>query len=215
MSNKRHYTVAGVCALLTVLLVLLVRLVDVAAIGPNGTSIGLSHLNGAVHNLTGEHMFWYHVTELLGALAILLAAFFGLIGLLQLIRRKSLRKVDREILALGGLYIIVICLYVLFEIVEINYRPVITPGDAVPEASFPSSHTMLSIVVFGSAMWLVPKFIRDEKIRKILRVVCVVLLVVTVLGRLLSGVHWFTDILGGVLISASLLLCFRALLRKN
>jgi undecaprenyl-diphosphatase len=33
-------------------------------------------------------------------------------------------------------------------------------------------------------------------------------LVIAVAGRLLSGVHWFTDIVGGVLISMTLLACF-------
>ena len=161
--------------MLTVILIALVRLVDAAPIGAQGTSIGLSHLNQFVFDLFGVNMLWYNITDWLGVAAVLTGFVFAVTGLVQLIKRRSLLKVDREILSLGGLYIVVIGLYLFFENVIINYRPIIMPDNTSPEASFPSSHTML--VIIG----------------------------VTVVGRLIAGVHWFTDILGGILISVTLL----------
>jgi undecaprenyl-diphosphatase len=153
-------------------------------------------------------MLWYDITDWLGIAAILTALVFTVAGLVQLIKRKSLLKVDREILALGGLYIIVIGLYVLFEKVIINYRPIIMPSSTHPEASFPSSHTMLVCIIMGSAAMLLGKYIRNKKLCTAIRVMCLAIIAFTVIGRLIAGVHWFTDILGGILISITLLSFF-------
>ena len=191
--------------MLTVILIALVRLVDVAPIGADGTSIGLSHLNQFVFDLFGVNMLWYNITDWLGVAAVLTGFVFAVTGLVQLIKRRSLLKVDREILALGGLYIVVIGLYLFFENVIINYRPIIMPDNTSPEASFPSSHTMLVCVIMGSAAMLINRYIRNKPLNRILRAVCYVIIGVTVVGRLIAGVHWFTDILGGILISVTLL----------
>ena len=51
---------------------------------------------------------------------------------------------------------------------------------------------------------------KAHKIRSIAVLLCAVLMVVTVAGRVVSGVHWMTDIAGGVLLSASLMAFYRA-----
>jgi len=185
-----------------------VKTVDVAAVGAAGTSIGLSHLNAGFAALTGVNIIWYKITTILGIFLVLIAGLFALIGFLQLVQRKNLLKVDFEILSLGGLYVVVIALYALFEKVVINYRPILMDGKTEPEASFPSSHTMLVCVVMGSAIMLIDRYIRDEKVAKIIKSICSVVIFVTVIGRLICGVHWFTDILGGVLLSATLLMLY-------
>ena len=205
MKCNKNYLLAGVGALLTAILICLVRFVDVAPIGPEGTSIGLSTLNLAAFQAFGVSMSWYKITTVLGIVAILTAGLFALLGLIQLIRRKSLLKVDRELLVLAGLYVVVVILYVLFDKIAVNYRPMILPDEQQPEASFPSSHTMLVCVVMGSALSLLPKYVKIPVVRTALTVVCCVVIGLTVAGRLLSGVHWFTDIIGGVLISITLL----------
>ena len=204
MKHRRILT-AGVGGVLTVILIALVRLADVAPIGAQGTSIGLSHLNQFVFDLFGVHILWYNITDWLGVAAVLTGFVFAVTGLVQLIKRRSLLKVDREILSLGGLYIVVIGLYLFFENVIINYRPIIMPDNTRPEASFPSSHTMLVCVIMGSAAMLINRYIRNKPLNRILRAVCYVIIGVTVVGRLIAGVHWFTDILGGILISVTLL----------
>lgn len=203
--KHRKLLTAGIGLLLTVILIALVRLVDVAPIGADGTSIGLSHLNQFVFDLFGVNMLWYNITDWLGVAAVLTGFVFAVTGLVQLIKRRSLLKVDREILSIGGLYIVVIGLYLFFENVIINYRPIIMPDNTSPEASFPSSHTMLVCVIMGSAAMLINRYIRNKPLNRILRAVCYVIIGVTVVGRLIAGVHWFTDILGGILISVTLL----------
>ena len=209
---REKLLVSGVFFLMFILLIVLVRTVDVAAVGPVGTSIGLSHINSAFHDLTGFQKIWYRLSKYFGILSILVALLMAAAGAAQLIKRKSLRKVDLELTALGGLYALVIFLYVFFEFVVVNYRPVLMDGSTAPESSFPSTHTMLAIVVLGSAMMLIPRYISDIKLGKIMYIVCFCVLVLIVVGRLLSGVHWLTDILGGILISLALLSLFSAVL---
>ena len=211
MKHRRLIT-AGIGGLLTIVLIALVRLVDVAPIGATGTSIGLSKLNQFVFDLFGVNMLWYHITDWLGIVAILTAFAFAVTGLVQMIKRRSLLKVDREILSLGGLYIVVIGLYILFENVIINYRPIIMPDNTHPEASFPSSHTLLVCVIMGSAAMLISRYFKNKTLRNILRALCFVIIGVTVVGRLIASVHWFTDILGGILISVTLLALYKEII---
>ncbi len=199
---------------LFILVIALVTCVDLAPVGPANTTIGMSHLNKAVHDLIGVHMFWYQVTNLLGFWAILCGAIFACIGLKQLIERKSLKQVDAKILALGGLFVLLGIIYVLFEKVVINCRPVLMEGETVPEASFPSSHTVLAFVIFGAIAMMLKDYLQDKRLVSMLQNACLVLILVSVIGRLISGVHWFTDILGGIFLSYALLMVFSGLLEK-
>ena len=215
MKNKTKYLMAGIFGILAVVWIALVKCADVAAIGPAGTSVGLSRLNQAVHDLTGVNMLWYTITDWLGIVAILAVAAMALLGLVQLIKRKSLLRVDREILALGGLYVVIFVLYVFFEKVIVNYRPIIMPGCTAPEASFPSSHTMLTCVVLGGILMVLDKYVKNKGLCTVLKALCWLIIAVTVVGRLISGVHWVSDIVGGLLISAALLSLYAAVKTKE
>ena len=207
---KKKFIFSGVFLLLFIALILAVRFIDVAAVGPMETSIGLSSANKTVHDTLGVNMTWYDITEALGLFAIAVAAAFALVGAIQLIKRKSIFKVDGEILAVGCLYAAMAAVYVLFEILVINYRCIIMPEATEPEASFPSSHTMLVCVVMISAAILLNTYVKHKGLRLTLQIFACLMAAVTVVGRLLSGVHWLTDIIGGVLISACLIAAFTA-----
>lgn len=217
MNRKKGFALSGVFWALFFILIVLVKTVDVAAIGPEGTEIGLSHLNAAVRDAFGFHLAWYKLTQGFGLLAIGVAAAFALVGLVQLARRKSFWKVDREIGALGILYALVAVLYALFEVAVVNYRPVVMPDEAHVEASFPSSHTMLVCVVMGSAILLAQRYLggRNQRgLRAAAEGTGALVIALTVFGRLASGVHWFTDILGGVLLSAALLALYAGFIEE-
>ena len=138
-----------------------------------------------------------------------MAIVYAFIGLIQLIKRRSIFKVDKEIILLGLYYIIVIALYVFFEKVIINYRPILMNGFL--EASYPSSHTLMTICICGSSI-LINKKLFNNKITKVINYLSIIIITITVVGRLISGVHWFTDIIGGILISSGLLMTFYSLL---
>lgn len=211
---KKKFLLAEGSGVLFLLLLVMVKTVDVEAIGPNGTVVGLSGINRTVHDCIGVHMIWYHVTDWLGIAAIIVTGIFAVFGLVQFIKRKSFFKVDSEILVLGGLYLLTIGLYVLFELIVINYRPIIMPGVALPEASFPSSHTLMVCVIMGSAMTLLGKYVTNRKLQAGFRVTCILLIAITVIGRIISGVHWLTDVAAGVLLSVSLVSLYSGVLEK-
>ena len=182
---------------------------DVAIAGESRTEVGFSHINEMVHNLTGVNMLWYDITDYIGYGAIAVCGMFAVAGFVQMIKRRSLLKVDREIWALGGLFIAVIACYVFFEKFIVNYRPIIMPGETMPEASFPSSHTMLIMTVMVAVMIVSDKYFSGGT-AVLVRVLCFVITLVTIGGRLWCGVHWLTDIIGGILLSATLLQLFSA-----
>jgi len=213
MKKNVKYGFAAGWGILFVLWILLIRTVDVAPIGPNGTNVGFSTINGGIYAAFGGGLNegWYKLTEVFGILALCVCALFGLYGALQLIKGKSIKSVDKTILALGGLYVVTIILYVLFDKIPINYRPMIMPGETELETSFPSSHTMLICVVMGSLIITAGHFFKNKAIATIVRILSGIVLVATVIGRLISGAHWFTDIVGGILISAALVILFSAI----
>ena len=212
---KKKLITSAACFGLFLLLILLVKTVDVADVeAVAGTKIGLSKLNMAIHERFGEHLGWYKFTNVLGYLAILIALCFAAIGGLQLVYRRSILKVDKEILLLGCLYVVTVVCYVFFEKVIVNYRPMLMPGGEGPEASFPSSHTVLSYVILGSGMELVKKYAKKNRtVQLVLTVIFAVMLALIVAGRLLSGVHWFTDVIGGLLLGTALLNAYEGLLK--
>ena len=74
---KKKWVMPSVTGVLFALLILLVKTFDVEMVGPKGTAIGLSHINKAVHEFLGENMLWYDITDILGLVAITLAAVFA------------------------------------------------------------------------------------------------------------------------------------------
>ena len=196
---------AGLIAVF-VLWTVLVSVVDVRAIGQNASSVGFATLNGYIHNLTGVNMFLYTITDWLGLVPIGVAFGFAVLGLVQWVGRKSLFKVDRSILALGGFYIIVLAMYIFFEIVVINYRPVLIDGYL--EASYPSSTTMLVMCVMPTAMMQLHARIKSDVFRRCVLISIAAFTAFMVIGRLASGVHWLTDIIGGALVSAGLVITY-------
>jgi undecaprenyl-diphosphatase len=210
---KKKYLCISISSLLAFALwTLLLRLVDVRAIGPDGSSVGFSALNGFIHEKIGVNMYLYNITDWLGLVPIGVAFGFTILGLIQLIKRKSLLRVDRSILALGVFYIIVVAVYLFFEIVVINYRPVLIEGCL--EASYPSSTTMLVTCVMPSAAMQAKERIKSKALRKGIIIAIIAFIAFMVVGRLLSGVHWITDIIGGALFSLGVVMAYKSFLQK-
>ncbi|MBQ7093340.1 MAG: phosphatase PAP2 family protein, partial [Clostridia bacterium] len=162
-------------------------------------------------NLTGVHMSLYTITDWLGLVPLGFVMGFALLGLIQWIKRKHLLKVDYSILVLGGFYIVVMAVYVLFEVLVVNYRPVLINGYL--EASYPSSTTMLVMCVMPTAIMQFNARIKNNVLKRFVASAIIAFIVFMVIGRLVSGVHWFTDIIGGVLLSAGLVMMYRAVIR--
>ncbi len=182
--------------------------IDVQDIGPNSTSVGFATINRFMHNLTGINMPMYYITDWLSLVPIAFVLTFAGMGLAQWIRRRSLRNVDFTLLLLGGYYIIVMAVYLIFEIHIINYRPVLIEG--VLEASYPSSTTMLVLCVMPTTAMQLKERIKCASIRRCINFTITVFSLLMLIGRLISGVHWFTDIIGGCMLSCGLVLLYDA-----
>ena len=189
----------------------IVQFVDVQAIGPQGSAVGLATINAFAHALTGVNMRLYLLTDWLSLIPIAIALGFAILGLVQWLQRKKIWKVDYSILLLGGFYIVVFSLYLFFEYFVVNYRPVLIDG--VLEGSYPSSTTLLVLCMMPTAQMQLRARIQNAKLEKCVRASIIVFTVLMVAGRLLSGVHWLSDIIGGALLSAGLVTLYDCISR--
>ena len=185
----------------------LIRHIDVQNAGPDGTEIGFATINVWFHRLTGVHMLIYTITDWLGLVPIIICMCFGVLGLVQLVKRRSLLTVDSDILLLGAYYVVVILGYLFFEMVPINYRPILIDGNL--EASYPSSTTLLVLTVMPTLKYQSDRRIANPVIRKAITVFVIVFAAFMVIGRLVSGVHWATDIAGSVFLSSGLFMIYQ------
>lgn len=211
MTKHKIYLAAAVMLLgLFFLFTALILTVDVQPIGPQDSKVGFATMNGAFADALGTkesyNETWYNISELAGLLPLAMAGCFALLGLCQAIKRKSLFKIDSHLFILAAFYASLLVAYVAFEIVTINFRPVLMDGAL--EASYPSSHTMLSIGICTTAIFTLHELIKNKKALLITAdVFCGAIMLTVLLGRALSGVHWLSDIIAGILL-VSALICF-------
>ncbi len=191
----------------------LIQIIDVKAAGVNGTEIGFATINTWFHSVTGVNMTLYIITDWLGLVPIFICMLFGGFGFIQLMKRKSLFKVDFDIIALGIYYVIVISGYLIFEMIPINYRPILINGFL--EASYPSSTTLLVLSVMPTLNFQANRRLKNAPIKRIIETITAIFAIFMVVGRLVSGVHWLTDIIGSVLLSVGLFYIYKGIVLWN
>lgn len=206
--GKRLLILGGIFVMVFTVWTILIKTIDVKQVGVNDTAIGFSIINIWFHKLTGVHMSLYVITDWLGLVPIFVCMVFGFMGLIQLIKGRSLFNVDRDIIFLGIYYIVVIFGYLIFEMIPINYRPILIQG--FMEASYPSSTTLLVLCVMPTLMEQANRRINNVIVNKSINVFTISFSVFMVLGRLFSGVHWLTDIIGSIMLSVGLFSIYRA-----
>ena len=212
--NGKKNLISGIlCLIIFVLWTALILTVDVQAVGVNGTKIGLATLNTWFHDLTGVNMRLYVITDWLGLIPVFVCIFFGMVGFLELLKRKSVLRVDPDILLLGIYYVTVISAYIIFEMFPLNFRPVLIDG--VMEASYPSSTVLLVLSIMPTLVFQSNRRIESSGIKITVIVLSVIFSVFMVVGRLLSGVHWVTDIVGSCFLSAGLFNVYKFLVFKK
>ena len=192
---------------------ILILILDVQPIGVKGTNIGFATINSWFHSLTGVNMTLYTITDWLGLVPIFICMFFGLVGLVQLVKRKNLLKVDFDIIILGVYYVIVILCYLIFEMHPINYRPILING--FMEASYPSSTTLLVLCVIPTLVFQANQRLKSITLKSFITIFAVAFSIFMVVGRLISGVHWLTDIIGSCLLSAGLFYTYKGIVLWN
>ena len=211
---KENLKTAVFMTILTILVTILVASVDVQPAGVEGTNIGFASINTGFFNRNGQSELFYKISKVSGYLCFATAAGFAIFFLVQLIQRKSLSEIDRNLSILMLLYILTLTIYLLFDkVLIINYRPILR--DKGLESSYPSSHVLLAWVVMISAIDQWNVYIANEKALTIAVACSFTVMLVTILARTLSGVHWLTDVLGGILIGDTLIAWYRYAVRKK
>lgn len=207
LNGKRNLIAGFLLIAVFILWTWAVMTVDVKPCGVEGTDIGFSQINICFHSLTGVNMMLYNITDWLGLVPVFVCMLFGFCGFFQLIKRKSLFKVDRDIIISGFYYVTVIVCYLIFEMIPVNFRPVLING--ISEASYPSSTTLLVLSVMPSLSFLSGRRLKRKESRKFITVLCAVFCAFMLAGRIFSGVHWITDIIGGALLSFGLFFIYK------
>jgi len=207
IDKNKKLSITIMLAVTTLFYTILVAAIDRKPIGPEGSKVGWSHLNGSFRDAIGENVFFDKFTDFLMILAILTAISFVAIGVIQLIQCKKIFKVDKTIWAMAGLYVLMVIVYIVFDkIIKVNMRPIIEEGGKL-ECSYPSSHVFVICTIMGSAYvaWGKIRFFTERKmVLEIARIAAIAIIALAIAGRLVAGVHWFTDIWGGVLFAATL-----------
>ncbi len=213
MKDSKKYLISSiVLVVIAIIYTLIVKFVDVLAIGPNGSEVGLQAFNGFVSGIFQYNETFYKISKYAGFLPLLFAVFYAGNGVIELVKGKSLKKVNKKLFALAGFYVVVLIVYVLFEKIALNYRPVLMDGEL--EASFPSTHTLLAICFCASSLFMSTTYLKNKSIRIPVNICTWILMVFIVVTRIISGVHWATDIIGGIIISLALLnILYMALIR--
>ena len=109
-------------------------------------------------------------------------------------------------LVLGGRRVIKKAMYIFFELFVVNYRPILING--ILEASYPSTTTMLVMCIMPTTIMQFNNRIKNETLKKLISLSIIVFILFMVIGRILSGVHWVTDIIGGAILSCGLVMLY-------
>ena len=207
-NEKKSLLIGSIFLVMFTVWTVLILTVDVQPLGQNGTGIGFAAFNCWFHHFTGVNMAIYTITDWMGLVPVAICLSFAGIGLIQLIKRRSLFRVDTDIMILGVYFVIVFLAYAIFEMIPINYRPILIEGRM--EASYPSSTTLLVLSVMPALNEQIQRRLSGITAKRIIKIMAIAFSAFMVIGRLVSGVHWFTDIVGGELLSTGLFKFYKA-----
>ena len=212
MKNKKYFITGLILICVFAVWTIMIQAVDVKLIGQGETKTGFASFNLWFHTITGVNMILYYITDWFGLVPIFCCFIFGIMGLIQLIKRKNLFKVDTDIIISGIYYIVIILLYLFFEMIPINYRPVLIDG--MLETSYPSSTTLLVLSVMPTVSFLTNRRLTNEYFRTVINISVILFSVFMIIGRTLSGVHWLTDIIGSFFASTGVYLLYKNLILR-
>ena len=210
-SNLKNIIITSSLFVLFLIFTILTKFINVAAIGPENSRIGFAELNNSINKGINANDIWDKLGDIFMLIALALAAFYVVIGIIQLVKRKKLFKVDKEILVLAIIYSMLAIIFVFFEIVVINYRPILVDGAL--EASYPSTHTLIVCTIMPISIILAHKYLQNKYLKLITDIFAIISILFSAVSRLLSGMHWFTDVIGAILISAVLVMTYYTLIK--
>ncbi len=139
-------------------------------------------------------MQWDKITNIILITALITLGIFVILGLCQWISRKSLKKVDKELLWFPLPLALMAITYVVFDkFLILNTRP-----DGSGEPSFPSTHVMVVTTIFLLTAVILPKYIKSKIACLVLYLLMLAFVILNGVGRVLANKHWTSDVLGAV-----------------
>ena len=90
--RRKEILLCGGLFAIAIIYTLLVKYIDVQAIGPNDSLVGFATINNFMFNLTGVNMLWYDITDWWGFVPLFIAFIYAIIGFIQMIKRRSILK---------------------------------------------------------------------------------------------------------------------------
>ena len=214
MKKIIDYLLPMILLFVFIVFTILVKTVDVHYISGVGY-LGFYNVNMSIYQSVielGKTGTFDKLTDIGLYLSFAVVLVFAVIGLVQLIKRKSLKKVDPIIYVLLATYVISVAFYFIFEIVKINASPLSTPEKI--KASYPSSHILFFSVFLSTGVIALFHYLNANKIIKLCSYVLVAIVCLMFsISRLYSGQHYLTDVIGSVLLSLLIISLFISLKR--
>ena len=204
--NIINFSITAGLFVIFAIFTILVKFVDTSLVVATNTKIGFSSINKPIFEALGTSDAWGTISLILFVVAGLIVLTLAVIGIKEWFANKQLSKVNHKILFLLGLYTLTVIFYFLFEILAVNYRPLLDEG--LVKLSYPSSHTLLICVVCLSACFVVPDYIKNKPLKITITCILITLSILAPLSRLLAGMHWFTDVIGSLILSVALVMCY-------
>lgn len=156
-------------------------------------------------------MQWEKITDIILITALAVLGVFAVLGLTEWIKRKSLKKVDRELLAMILPLVLMAATYFIFDkLLVLNTRP-----NGSGEPSFPSSHTMATATIFLMTMLALKKYVKNKALRIFLDIVMLILIALVSVGRVAANMHWASDVIGALIFSLIFATIYYLLIRPK
>ena len=201
---KKHLLLITSLSLLLIFIVftILVKTVDVHYIY-NRTYLGFYSLNihfGDWALNFGKYEFMQKMSSIILYVSIGYSGLLAIAGIVDLIKKKSLKTVDKRFYLLLGGYILVALLYLFFELVKVNYSPDSYANHL--KASYPSSHVFIGCSLFLLNSYTAIKLLNPEKkwLTYLVYGATILICLLLIFTRSLSIKHWLTDIIASILL---------------
>ena len=200
-----------------IVLIFALKIVDVVEVGPDSAQIGLSRVNIWFRNLwhydkeLGYSPFWYAFTKVLGWVSLAVCAFWAGLFVRDMILSGGFDGVgtDKNLAASFFLYVLAAIVFGIFNLLVVNYSPVLVPGKTKPSPSFPSFYVLLSVIAWGSTAFHIADIFDEKKtLRFILTALCIAFILAGTFSCALCGLNWLTDIIGAILLGITLLFIY-------
>lgn len=156
-------------------------------------------------------MQWSKITDIILIASIAVLGVFAILGLCQWIQRKSLKKVDKPLLAMLVPLIFMAATYIIFDkFLVLNTRP-----NGSGEPSFPSTHTMVVATIFLCVALILPRYIKSKAAIITLDILMLALTILVCIGRVAANMHWISDVIGGLIFAVIFAVIYYLIIRRH